>query len=488
MSHLLTARSLSAITTALVPAYNRQSINTGIVHLGIGGFHRAHQAVYTDKLLADGDQRWGITGISLRSTSARAALAPQDYLYSVKTLGTEQPPQVIGSVLNTLALPEEKHLEQTLGLIQSSDTQVVSLTITEKGYCATHNGELDVDNPGVAQDLNNLCKPRSAPGLLALGLEQRRLAGSGPISILSCDNLSGNGQITEQVVRAMAEQLNPELAAWLTDNVSFPSSMVDRIVPQTSAAELDAFEATAGYRDNALICGEPFSQWVIEDNFRGQRPAWDTAGAQFTDKVAPFEQAKLRLLNATHSALAYLGLLADHSYVHQALSEPAIARFVSLLLDDEITSEVDCPAGMDIAAYKASLLDRFANDAVPYKTLQVAGDGSQKLPQRIFPTLTARLRKQKPAPLLCTVVAAWIQCLAGKSNSRAAITVNDPATPEIAQLATKYPNALELTQAIARQTSYFGELSNDSEFLSQLSQVLTTLRSTEGLAGIIQRH
>jgi len=367
------------------------------VHLGIGGFHRAHQAVYTDKLLADGHKDWGITGVSLRSSTVRDSLAPQDFLYSVNTLGEDaQRPQIVGSVLNTLAIRESKQLAATLDLIAQPSTQVISLTITEKGYCTKLNGDL----------------PVSAPGLLAAGLERRMLAGSGPISILSCDNLAGNGRITGQVVQTMAAQLNPELAIWLEGNASFPSTMVDRIVPQTSARDIDEFESRTGYRDEALICGEAFTQWVIEDNFLGKRPAWDIAGAQFVTQVAPFEQAKLRLLNATHSALAYLGLLTDHTYVHQALADPAIGDFVTRLLNDEISPEVDCPQGMDITDYKASLLKRFANAAVPYKTLQVAGDGSQKLPQRIFPTLSARLNKQQPVPHLLAVVAAWIQCLA----------------------------------------------------------------------------
>lgn len=484
----LSASTLNSISTASRPAYDRQKITTGLLHLGIGGFHRAHQAVYTDKLLADGHQDWGITGVSLRSSSVRDLLTPQDFLYSVNTLGEDAlPPQIIGSVLNTLAIRDSKQLTATLDLFAHPATQVVSLTVTEKGYCATLNGDLDLGHPDIVQDLANPREPVSAPGLLAVGLERRMLAGAGPISILSCDNLAGNGRVTERVVKTMAALLNPELATWIDDNLSFPSTMVDRIVPQTSARDIDAFELTSGYRDAALISGEGFSQWVIEDNFRGKRPAWDIAGAQFVNQVAPFEQAKLRLLNATHSALAYLGLLADHTYVHEALADPAIGDFVRRLLNDEISPEVDCPEGMDITDYKASLLKRFANVAVPYKTLQVASDGSQKLPQRIFPTLSARLNKQQPSPLLCAVVAAWIQCLAGKSDSGAPISVSDPAASEIAALAAKHLNASELIQAIAQQSTLFGALANSSEFLQQLGDALANLRRKGALATIGRR-
>ncbi len=482
----LSTSTLNSITTAAKPTYDRQAINTGIVHLGMGGFHRAHQAVYTDKLLADGQRNWGITGVSLRSSSVRDLLTPQDFLYSANTLGEgAPPPQIIGSVLNTLAIRDHKQLTAALDLIAQPSTQVISLTITEKGYCANQNGDLDIRHPDIALDLANWQRPQSAPGLLAVGLQQRMRAGGGSISILSCDNLAGNGRVTQQVVQSMAAQLNPEFATWIADHVSFPSTMVDRIVPQTSVGDIDAFESVSGYRDDALVSGEAFTQWVIEDDFRGQRPAWDIAGAQFVDKVAPFEQAKLRLLNATHSALAYLGLLTDHAYVHQALAYPAIGDFVTRLLNDEITPEVDCPQGMDITDYKARLLKRFANAAVPYKTLQVAGDGSQKLPQRIFPTLSARLNKQQPVALLCTVVGAWIQCLAGRSDTGVPISVSDPAAPEIAQLAAKHANAPELIQAIAQQSNYFGELANSSEFLTQLGDALGKLRS-EGTAASIR--
>jgi len=472
----LSASTLNSITTASRPAYDRQSINTGIVHLGTGGFHRAHQAVYTDKLLADGNKDWGITGVSLRSTSVRDMLAPQDFLYSVSTLEEgAPPPQIIGSVLNTLVTGDSHQLTATLDLIANPATQVISLTITEKGYCANNNNDLDIEHADIALDLANPRTPKSAPGLLALGLEQRMLAGAGPISIVSCDNLAENGKVTQQVVQTMAAQLNPELARWLTDNVSFPATMVDRIVPPTSAADIEAFESIYGYRDDALIRGEAFTQWVIENNFYGQRPGWDIAGAQFVDKVGPYEQAKLRLLNATHSALAYLGLLAGHTYVHEALADRAINEFVTRLLNDEISPEVNCPPGMDITDYKTSLLKRFANAAVPYKTLQVASDGSQKLPQRIFPTLRARLNKQQPAARLCTVIAAWIQCLAGRSDSGAIITVSDPATPEIAQ-------------AIAQQTTYFGELAERPEFLQQLGATLSKLRTDGAVAAVTVRQ
>ena len=262
-----------------------------------------------------------------------------------------------------------------LELIASKDTQVISLTITEKGYCTTHTGELDLNHPDITNDLNNPQTPVSAPGLLAHGLQRRMLAGSGPISVISCDNLSGNGEVTRQVVHDMAHHLGPEVAAWLADTVAFPNTMVDRIVPQTGPADVANFETEAGYTDLALVRGEAFSQWVIEDNFAGLRPGWDIAGAQFTTDVKPFEQAKLSLLNATHSALAYLGLLAGYTYIHQAIEDPSLYQFVRRMLDDEITPEVKCPTGMDISEYKTSLLRRFANASVPYKRRRLPPTG-----------------------------------------------------------------------------------------------------------------
>lgn len=485
MTRRLSTDGLASIRSATRPGYERQKVGCGIVHLGIGGFHRAHQAVYTDDLLASGDLSWGITGVSLRSSAVRDALAAQDFLYSVKTLGPDaRPPRIVGSVIDTLAIREREQKNRALELLANPATQVVSLTVTEKGYCATHTGDLDETNPDVIHDLANPHTPRSVPGFLAAGLEQRMASGAGPLTILSCDNLSNNGRVTLCVTHAMANQRNKALGTWLTDHVSFPSSMVDRIVPQTNESDITSFEREVGYLDKAVICGEPFSQWVIEDDFRGKRPGWDIGGAQFTTNVAPFEQAKLRLLNATHSALAYLGLLWGYTYVHEAIQNQQLRACVVGMLDQEISPEVVCPEGMDIKVYTASVLDRFANSAVPYPTAQVAGDGSLKLPQRIFPTIKTRLAAGKSAHRLILVVASWIECLAGNASTRHRFVVSDPAAATVVALAKKNPNPNDLLTAIARETSYLGDLATDTKFLKQLIYALEKLR-TDGVAAAV---
>jgi fructuronate reductase len=479
----LSERTLNGLTAAARPQYSREKVSNGIVHLGSGGFHRGHQAVYTDELLASGDTRWGITGASLRSRSVHDKLAPQDFLYTVQAQDERANSlRVIGSISNVLVLTQPGQLATLTKLIADPATQVVTLTITEKGYCQNHQGDLDETHPDIAHDLRNPHVPRSAAGILALGLIQRMNRGAGPLTVLSCDNLVANGTVTRNVVESMVRQYSPETSSWLADNLSFPSSMVDRIVPRTNAEDIAMFEAKTGYTDTGLVICEPFSQWVIENRFAGSRPAWEVAGAQFVDKVAPFEQAKLRLLNATHSALAYLGLLAGYEHVHQAIADPALAGFIQRLMDTEIAPAIRWPAGMDPARYKASILKRFANSAIPYRTDQVAADGSQKLPQRIYPTIEQRLRDRASISGLCLVVAGWLRCLKGRADDAESISINDPNAQPIAQLSAQYFQAGDLVAAIASETAQFGDLAQHDEFLQTLTDALSSLQDLGSLA------
>ncbi|MCR9278196.1 MAG: mannitol dehydrogenase family protein [Pseudomonadaceae bacterium] len=472
-----------AHTAVRKPAYERADVTCGIVHLGIGAFHRAHQAVYTDDLLATGDTRWGITGASLRSTSVRDTLAPQDFLYTVSSRDGKAAPsnRVIGSVLDVLALSEVGQLERLCELISRPSTHVITLTITEKGYCSDQRGELDTDHPDIQRDLASPLQPVSTPGVLALALRQRFETGSRPLTILSCDNLSGNGRTTAKVVRTMLSATSPEVISWLDDNVAFPSSMVDRIVPAITDSAIAEFENENGYLDNGLLTPEPFSQWVIEDRFAGDRPDWASAGAQLVRDVHPFEQAKLRLLNATHSALAYLGLLAGYETVHEAIKDPAIARYVQRLLDEEITPVVDCPTGMNVDDYKASVLQRFSNSAVPYRTAQVASDGSQKLPQRIHPSLFARLERGLSSPLLSGVVAAWLRCLQAPPGG---VPINDPSAAAVASVAQAHTEPLELIQAIVKETDQFNSLAMHNRFQVELADALAKFQQHRATAAI----
>ncbi|MEQ9452215.1 MAG: mannitol dehydrogenase family protein [Pseudomonadales bacterium] len=476
------------------PSYLDEKVGNGILHLGVGNFHRAHQAVYTDTMLNAGDHRWGIVGVNLHSHALRDRLVAQDFLYSVLALSADSSDvnagdtgpsadtnelRIIGSLNDVLALPQ-CGTQAIIEHIANPATQVITLTITEKGYCLA-NGELDASHPDVVHDLAHTDPPRTALGLLALGLAARSARKAGPITLLSCDNLLGNGQVLAKVLNAFVAASQPALSSWLTDHVRCCSSMVDRIVPATEASATQQFNL----QDEARVICEPFSQWVIEEQFAGLRPPWELAGAQWVSDVGPFEQAKLRLLNASHSALAYLGLLTNHEYIHQALAVPAIRSFIDQLFKAELVPLVQAPQGMDLTQYVTTIISRFSNSAVPYTTAQVATDGAQKLPQRILPSLRQAYQQDHPRQGLLLVLAAWLQCLNGKSDGGGPVSVNDPLAQDLRDyLATHTPSPDGLIQFALNETPHFSLLAHYSAFAAELTTALHTLRKRGTYAAI----
>ena len=349
------------------PGYDRTRITPGIVHLGIGAFHRAHQAVVIDDLLASGATDWGIIGASLRSSDTQDALAPQDCLYTVAVrsgAGTEH--RIIGSVLQTeVARNNPAHL---IARMADPATRIVSLTITEKGYCHTpQTGELKSDHPDIVHDLAHPDAPRSAPGLIVAALARRRAAGMVPFTVLSCDNLSANGHTVQRILTQFATLRSPDLGKWIADHIACPSTMVDRIVPETTDADRAAVSAELGMTDAWPVITEPFTQWIVEDNFVAGRPDFVRAGVQLVADVTPFEHMKLRLLNASHSALAYLGYLAGYETIAAAMTDDRFAAFACGVMADAAVT-LAMPEGTDLAAYSASLLTRFANPALRHRT------------------------------------------------------------------------------------------------------------------------
>ncbi|MBT5686585.1 MAG: mannitol dehydrogenase family protein [Gammaproteobacteria bacterium] len=465
----LSDNSVQGFDLARKPAYDRHDITPGILHIGIGGFHRAHQAVYTEDVLAGGDHRWGIIGASMRSTTMRNRLMPQNFLYTVCTRGADSNEyRVIGAVKDVLTISQHQH--QLLDLIASPQIKVITLTITEKGYCLTPSQELDEQHPDIQQDLSNPGSPVSAPGLLATGLKRRMEQGSGPISIISCDNLSGNGRSTQKVVTTIAGLYAGELAHWIRDHVSFPNTMVDRIVPATSDADMLKFFQETGVEDNGVVICEPFSQWVIENSFAAERPEWESAGAQIVDDVAVYEQIKLRLLNTTHSALAYLGLLAGYEFIHEAMEDPTLSEFSAYLLDKEISPLLQCPDGFDLDSYKRSILQRFANPAIQYRTAQVANDGSHKLQQRIYPTITEHSRRNTACPGLNLVVAAWLHCL---NTPKYASQFSDPA----GEIIRTYSGG-SLVERVSSESKSFGIIWDAVKFRNQIKDAGAALNQS----------
>lgn len=406
------------------PDYDRRAITPGIVHIGIGAFHRAHQAVYLDDLLRDHPD-WGVVGASLRRPDTKDALDPQDGLYTLAVRDASGTAcRVIGSVLEVIDANAER--ECLIDTMASAQIRIVSLTITEKGYCHDPaSGQLDEGHADIIHDLAHPSAPKSAPGLIVEALARRRAAGIAPFAVMSCDNLPANGATARNIVSRFAELRDAELGKFVADEVAFPGTMVDRIVPATTDDDRALVEAAIGCEDAWPIMAEPFTQWVIEDNFPAGRPPLEKVGAQMVDDVEPFELMKLRMLNGAHSSMAYLGYLAGFETISETVANSAFRTFVHAMMSDEIIPTLDMP-GTDLEAYRDALLTRFANPALQHRTWQIAMDGSQKLPQRLLGTIRDRLKAGEPIVRLSLGVAAWIRYASGVDEKGADIDVRDP--------------------------------------------------------------
>ncbi|HYG91104.1 MAG TPA: mannitol dehydrogenase family protein [Azospirillum sp.] len=419
------------------PRYDRGNLTTGIVHLGIGAFHRAHQAVYTDDALNRAFGPWGITGVSLRSPDTSDALNPQGGLYTVAVRDAAgERLRVVGSVTEVLVAPEDP--EAVLERLSRPAVRIVTLTVTEKGYCHDPaTGALNEEHPGIRHDLANPHRPETAPGFLVEALDRRRRAGIVPFTVLSCDNLPSNGDTVAGILRRFASLRDPDLGRWVAETVACPNSMVDRIVPATTNEDRANVARRLGCEDAWPVMTEPFTQWVIEDRFPAGRPAWELEGAELVADVHPYELMKLRLLNGSHSTLAYLGYLAGYQTVSDAISDPAYARLIRGLMDEEVTPTLTVPPGADLGRYKAALLERFANPALKHRTWQIAMDGTQKLPQRLLGTIRDRLDAGAGIDRLALGVAAWMRYVTGRDEQGQPIDVRDPLAPRLAGIAAQ---------------------------------------------------
>lgn len=378
--------------------YDRTAQASGIVHLGIGAFHRAHQAWYTEQALRGGDRDWLITGVSLRSDTVARQMNPQDGLYTVNIRsGSGSEHELIGAVSAVLVGGRDR--SAIIERLADKATRIVTLTITEKGYCRRGDGSLDPELSGEG----------SIYPLLGEALRRRHDAGFGGLSLLSCDNLADNGTQLGGLIRAWLDRHDPALIGWFDRECATPSTMIDRIVPATGADDITALQSAIGFEDQAAVFTEPFTQWVITDRFATTRPAWDKVGATLVDDVAPFEQAKLRMLNGAHSALAYLGLLRGHQFVHQAMGDAAILPLVEQLMGEEAASTIQPSAQLDLVSYAADLLARFRNPALNHRLAQIAMDGTQKIPQRWLATAMEREARGLDSPAIRQAMAAWLK-------------------------------------------------------------------------------
>jgi len=481
----LTSSSLARLPAGVqLPRYDRSALRSGIVHLGLGAFHRAHQALYTEAVLNQGDLRWGIVGVHLRGRRLADLLRAQEGLWSVTERHDEQArTQVVGALRAALFAPEEG--EAVRAALADPGVHIVTSTVTEKGYSfLPATGELDLNDPDLQHDLRHPGAPRSTLGVLAAGLLRR--PARAPITVVCCDNMAANGDKLQQLLQQYAERACPALLPRLADgSITFPNTMVDRIVPAATPASLDEAATRLGWRDDAAIVCEPFTQWVIEDRFAGPRPAWEDAGALLTSDVRPFQALKLRLLNGSHSAIAYLGQLRGRATVAEAMADPLIRRAVRGLMLDELRATLQVPAGFDAMAYCEQLLHRFDNPALAHRTAQIAMDGTQKVAVRWLPALRECLATGMPSPWLERALAAWLHYLLHeRSDQGERLVLSDPGAAALAAVLRQPLSPEGVAQAALQHAPVFGEQPWPAALAQRLGQHLATLER-DGSGGLL---
>ena len=407
----------------LLPAYDRTAVACGILHLGIGAFHRAHQAVYTELAMNARGGDWAISGVSLRSDAVARQLRPQDCLYSVLSEdGTGHTLRVVGAVKDVLVATDQ--LPQVLSRIADPAIQIISLTITEKGYCSSGAG-LDSTHPDIVADLAHPNQPTTAIGILALGLSLRHGAGEAPLTVISCDNLSQNGRVLKTVLYQYCQGAFPALPGWLDQHVRFPSSMVDRIVPAIEPEQRSRQSQLLGIEDASAIATEPFMQWVVENDFAADRPAWEEAGVILVDDIRPYEDIKLGMLNASHSAIACSGLMAGLPTVDAVMTDPVTGTFIRQLMLNDLMPGLDIPARFDLAANREQLLERFANPKLRHRCEQIFVDSSAKISQR----WVQHLQRPGDKPYLSLALSAWCYLVLHTD-----VEIEDPARDALLRL------------------------------------------------------
>jgi len=456
----------------LVPGYDRASLTPAVVHIGVGGFHRAHQAVYLDELARTGETGWGETGVGLRSPAMREALVPQDCLYTVveRSAGGDTA-RIVGSMTRYLYAPDDP--EAVLAVLADPRTRLVTLTITGGGYPVGEDGAFDRTDPQVHADLDHPERPQTAFGYLAEALHRRRRAGLPAFTVLSCDNVPDNGALTRSAVLGFAAARDESLAAWIDAHASFPASMVDRITPETGDRHRDLVAERFGIRDRCPVITEPFTQWVIEDRFCQGRPPLDKVGVRFVDDVTPYKLMKTRLLNAGHSALGYLGyLVGGYATSSDAMANPVIADYLAALMRDEITGLLPDVPGVDLHAYQRTVLERFANPRISDQLTRLCGRGSTKMPAYLLPSLMSARAAGLPTTLLTLAVAGWCRYLQGRDANGDPVEIKDARKDVLQSLATGNGGD---PRALLGERDIFGHLGDDPEFVRSLQSAIRDL-------------
>ncbi len=469
----LSDRTLGDARGAATPRYDRRATGVGIVHLGVGNFFRAHQAVYTDDCLNDGESSWAIHGASLRSPETRDALAPQNGLYTVvERDGAEERARIIGALKELSVAPEDP--SALVARMADPAVRIVTSTVTEKAYLRDASGNLDLSSPDVVHDLRHPDQPRTVHGFIAAALAARRKAGVAPFTVLCCDNLPANGETVRKLSLQFADALGGELRGHIERDVLFPSTMVDRIVPATTDDDRARAADRLQLDDAWPVFTEPFMQWVVEDRFSLGRPSWDRHGATMVADVRPYEDMKLRLLNGAHSGIAYLGLLSRHETVADSFGDPLIRRFVDRLWEEAAAT---LSPELDSEAYRAALAARFSNTAIRHRCAQIANDGSQKLPQRAISTARDRLGKGASIAALMLVVAAWIAAAETRGRALPVSTFTDPLDSKLAAIFAKGEGAEATTRAVF-EAAGFSVASAEDPMIPMVARHLHALRTS----------
>jgi mannitol 2-dehydrogenase len=468
---------LQAVLTAPT-GYDRSAVTVGIVHFGVGGFHRAHQAAYIDSLMTEGmAMDWGICGVGVMPSDRAMgqALIPQQGRY---TLVAKHPdgtlePRVIGSIVEYLYAPDNPEL--VLRMLTREETRIVSLTITEGGYNfnqATH--EFIADDPGVVADLRPGATPSTVFGYVVEALDRRRRSGVPPFTVMSCDNIQSNGHVAREMFTAFAELRDPELAQWITARVHFPDSMVDRITPSTTDADREQLRTELGIEDNWPVICEPFTQWVLEDDFSLGRPPLEQVGVQMVDDVAPYELMKLRLLNASHQALAYFGHLLGHRYVHEAAVDPRLKHYIRVYMDTEATPTLLPVPGVDLDAYKTELLERFANPGIRDTIARLCAESSDRIPKWVLPVIRQNLAGGGPISHATAIVASWARYAEGVDEQGNPIEIVDRFADEVGAAARQYLND---PLALIKITHLFGDFAENERFTGEYLRIAHSIHA-----------
>lgn len=476
--------SLSQLTNTInIPKYDRSKVKAGIVHIGVGGFHRSHQAYYTNALLQQwGASDWGICGVGLREADRNIGevLKRQDYLYAliVKHADGKVETTVIGAIIDFMLSVDDP--QAVINKMASKDIKIVSLTITEGGYNFNPaNGEFDFENPDIKHDLINPENPKTVFGYLTAALRKRSNAGLPAFTIQSCDNIQHNGDMTRKMLMAFAERQEPKLAEWIKNEVCFPNAMVDRITPVTSKADIEYLDTELGLKDDWPVTCEPFCQWVIEDNFSNHRPSWEKVGVQFVPDVIPYEKMKIRLLNAGHSVLGLLGSIHGYDTIDHCVSDPLFATYLRNFMDIEATPILDAVQGIDLDTYKDSLIERFGNPNIKDKLARICLDSSAKLPKFLIATINENLIRGGSIKYATLVIAVWCYYSDKRVNRHnMPLDITDAMKDELHRAARETRND---KLSFLRVESIFGGLIHNEEFIKLYSEMIDAIYRNQNI-------